>query len=103
MARLIDVGIQEANKKSKKPIVLLCSPSEFFNNKSRMYFYKIQEYSNHAEIKQDIGWREIEEIEKYVLAVKWIPLEESIKILYKDFNHSDKEEAKDFFRERNLA
>ena len=70
--------------------MLLWSPSEFFKNKSRLYFYKVQEYSKHAEIKQDIGWRELEEIEKHVLAVKWIILEELIKIFYNDFNHTDK-------------
>jgi hypothetical protein len=83
--------------------VLPWSPSESFKNKSRLYFYKVQGYSKHAEIKQDMGWRELEEIEKHVLAVKWIPLEELIKIFYNDFNHTDKEEAMSFFRERNLA
>lgn len=83
--------------------MLLCSPSEFFKNKSRLHFYKVQEYSNHAEIKRDIGWRELEEIDKHVSAVKWLPLEGLIKILYGDFNHPDKDEAIDFFRERKLA
>jgi len=102
LARLIDVGIEIAKEEKKKIIVLLASPSEFFQNKSRFYYYKIQDYSNFSEIKKDIVWRKQEEIEKYVMAVKWIPLEELIKTLYRDFNHDDKEEAMAFFKERNL-
>jgi hypothetical protein len=36
------------------------------------------------------------------LAVKWIALEELINLLYKNFNHPDKEEAIKFFEERKL-
>ncbi len=103
LARLIDVGIEEAKKEGKKLILLLCSPSVFFVNKSRFYSYKITEYSDYGEIQKDIGWREQHEIEKYVSSVAWVPLESLIKTMYQDFNHPDKDEAMDFFRERKLA
>jgi len=103
LARLIDVGISIAMEKSKKLVLLLFSPSLFFVNKSRFYSYKITEYSNYEEIQKDIGWREQHEIEKYVLAVAWVPLESLVKIMYQDFNHPDVEEAMSFFRERNLT
>ncbi len=45
----------------------------------------------------------IKEIEENLLAVKWIALEELISLLYKDFNHPEKKEAIEFFRERNLV
>jgi hypothetical protein len=103
LARLIDVGISNAIRKHKKLVVLLCSPSLFFVNKSRFYSYKITEYSDYEEIKKDIEWRKSEEIDKQVLAVGWIPLESLIEVLYQDFDHPDKEEALNFFKERNLA
>ena len=103
LARLIDVGTEIARTQGKKLIVLLATPSGLFRNKSRLYFYKIQDYSSSAEIQKDIVWRKQEEIEKHVLAVKWISLEELIKILYKGLGHADKEEAMVFFRERNLV
>ena len=103
LARLIDVGISAAEKSGKKLVVLLCSPSEFFAKKSRLYYYKIKEYSDVKEIKKDIEWRKQDEIQKYIEAVAWIPLEKIIEIVYKDFNHPDREEAIDFFRERRLV
>jgi hypothetical protein len=103
LARLIDVGIQIARNKTKPLILLLSSPTELFESKNRLYYYKIKEYCSYAEIQKDIRWRKQEDIEKNLLAVKWIPLEEVIKIFYKDFSHPDKEEAMVFFRERKLA
>lgn len=103
LARLIDVGIQIARNKSKPLILLLSSPTELFESKNRLYYYKIKEYYSYTEIQKDICWRKQEDIEKNLLAVKWIPLKELIKISYKDFSHPDKEEAMDFFRERNIA
>jgi hypothetical protein len=38
-----------------------------------------------------------------VLAVRWIALEDLITLLYSAFVHPDKEEALEFFKERNLA
>jgi hypothetical protein len=103
LARLIDVGISAAIEKGKKLVLLLCSPSMFFVKKSRFYSYKITEYSNYEEMQRDICWRKQHEIEKYVSAVTWVPLESLIKIIYQDFNHPDVEEALEFFKERNLA
>lgn len=103
LARLIDVGISVAMKKDKKLVLLLCTPSIFFVTKSRLYSYKITEYSDYEEIKRDIGWREQHEIEKFVLAVAWIPLESLIEIMHQGFAHPDKNEAIEFFRERKLA
>jgi len=103
LARLVDVGIQVAMEEGKRLIVLLCSPSAFFVTKSRLYFYKIKEYADYKEIYKDIGWRSQEDIEKYLLSVSWIPIEELIRIIYSNFEHSDKKEAHDFFRERNIV
>lgn len=60
------------------------------------------EYSDPLTIQKDIAWRPVKEIEENLLAVKWIALEELISTLYKDFNHADKEEAIEFFKERKL-
>ena len=103
LARLVDVGIQVAMEEGKRLIVLLCSPSAFFVTKSRLYFYKIKEYADYKEIYKDIGWRSQEDIEKYLLSVSWIPIEELIRIIYSNFEHSDKKEALDFFVERNIV
>jgi hypothetical protein len=103
LARLIDVGISEAAKKRKRLVLLLCSPSAFFVSKSRLYSYKITEYSDSEEVKRDVGWRGREQIEDSVLAVAWIPLESLVETMYEDFNHPDLEEAQLFFKERNLA
>jgi hypothetical protein len=102
LARTIDVGISEAEKKGKKLVVLLCSPSFLYLEKSRLYYYKIQEYSDFSKIKEDIVWRELEGIRKRLLAVDWVPLEIIIEIVYQDFDSSEIEEAKRFFTERNL-
>jgi hypothetical protein len=104
LARLVDVGISEAQKKKDRRLAaLVCSPSESFLSKSRLYFYKIQDYSNFEEVKKDIKWREQKEIVKYVSAVAWVPLEKVISIIYKDFNHPDMKAAMGFFKERNLV
>jgi hypothetical protein len=103
LARLIDVGIEVAKKDNKKLVVLVCSPEEFFDRKSRLFYYKIRDYSDYREVKKDIEWRPQEEIEKYLLKVAWVPLEEVIRILYTGFSHSDKAEALAFFEERKLS
>ena len=102
LARNIDVGLAEAKKKDKQLIVLLSSPSEFYNKRNRLYYYKIQEYTNFNEIKKDIEWRYIEEIEKYLLKVAWIPLEKLVDILYQNFEMPEIKEAENFFAERGL-
>ena len=102
LARTIDVGISEAEKKGKKLVVLLCSPSFLYLEKSRLYYYKIQEYSDFSKIKEDIVWRELEGIRKHLLAVAWVPLETIIEIVYQDFDSPMNKEAKRFFAERNL-
>lgn len=102
LARLIDVGIEVAKKDNKKLVVLVCSPKEFFDRKSRLFYYKIRDYSDYREVKNDIEWRSQEEIEKYVQKVTWVPLEEVIRILYTGFSHNDKAEALAFFEERKL-
>lgn len=103
LARIIDVGISEAKKKRKKLIVLLCSPSEFYHKKSRLYYYKIQEYSDFSKIKEDVYWRELKEIKRSVLAIAWVPLERVIEITYGTFDFPELEKAKEFFKERNLT
>lgn len=102
LARLIDIGLEVAEKKGKKLLVFLSTPSTLYSLKSRLYYYKIQEYSNPLMIQKDIAWRPVKDIEDTLLAVRWIALEELINLFYKDFNHADKEEALDFFKERQL-
>ena len=102
LARTIDVGIEEAEKKGKKLVVLLCTPSEFYHKRSRLYYYKIQEYSDLIKISQDIEWRLVEDIKTHLLKVAWLPLEEVIKIVYQNLSLPELKEAKKFFAERNL-
>jgi len=103
LARTIDAGISEVKNKGKRLVVLLCSPSEFYHKKSRLYYYKIQEYSDFGKIKEDICWREVEEIKEHVLAVAWVPLEKVIEIAYRNFSFPELDEVERFFVERNLA
>ena len=103
LARLIDVGLEVAKCSGKEVLVLLSTPSKLYESRSRLYYYKVQEYSDPLMIQKDIAWRSVSEIRDNVLAVKWIALEELISLLYKDFTHPDKEETMEFFRERKLA
>ncbi len=102
LARLIDVGLEQAKCSGKEVLVLLSTPSTLYERRSRLYYYKVHEYSDPSMIQKDIAWRTAKEIEENVLAVKWIALEDLISLLYKDFNHPDKEQAIEFFRERKL-
>jgi len=103
LARLIDIGLDVAECNGKEVLVVLSSPSRLYESRSRLYYYKVQEYSDPVMIARDTAWRKVSDIKDNVLAVKWIPLEELINVLYKDFIHPDKDEALAFFRERNLA
>ena len=103
LARTIDVGISEVKKsKKRKLVVLLCSPSEFYHEKSRLYYYKINEYSDFNRIREDIGWRDPRDIRENLLAVAWLPLGKIIKIICQDFSFTDIAEIQRFFAERNL-
>ena len=102
LARLIDVGLEVNEHNGKEVLVILSTPRRFFEKKSRLYYYKINEYTNPEKIREDIEWRTLSTIRDNVLAVRWIALEELIEILYEDFEHKDKKEALEFFKERNL-
>jgi len=105
LARLIDVGISEAKRLHKKLIVLLCTPSELCQRRSRFYYYKMQDYSDFLNIQKDIPWRTINEIKETLLKVKWISLEDVIKIVYqntKEYLGPEVKEIDKFFRERGL-
>lgn len=102
LARLIDVGLEVNEHNGKEVLVILSSPRKIFEKKSRLYYYKINEYTDPAKIKEDIEWRSVSQIRDNVLAVRWIALEDLIDALYKDFKHDDKKEALEFFKERNL-
>jgi hypothetical protein len=102
LARLIDVGLEVNEHNGKEVLVILSTPRRFFEKKSRLYYYKIKEYTNPEKIKEDIEWRSLSTIRDNVLAVRWIALEDLIDVLYKDFEHKDKKEALEFFKERNL-
>ena len=103
LARLIDVGLDLAKYSGKEVLVLLSTPSKLYESRSKLYYYKVQEYSDPLMISRDIAWRNVSEIRDNLLAVRWIALEQLVSLLYKDFVHPDKEEAIEFFRERNLA
>ena len=51
---------------------------------------------------EDIEWRSLSTIRDNILVVRWIALEDLIEVLYRDFEHKDKEDALEFFKERNL-
>jgi hypothetical protein len=97
------LGLDAAKCSGKEVLVLLSAPSGLYESRSRLYYYKVQDYSDPLMIRKDIAWRTVSEIKDNLLAVKWIPLEDLISLLYKDFVHPDKEEALTFFRERHLA
>ncbi|MGA2681868.1 MAG: hypothetical protein ABSF44_08725 [Candidatus Bathyarchaeia archaeon] len=103
LARLIDVGLDVNEHNGKEVLVILSTPRRFFEKKSRLYYYKIAEYAHPEKIKEDIEWRSLSTIKDNVLAVRWIALGDLIDVLYKDFEHKDKEEALEFFKERNLS
>jgi len=102
LARLIDVGLEEAKCNGKEVLIVLSTPSTLYERRSRLYYYKVHDYSDPFMIQKDIGWRPVKEIEENLLVVRWIALEELIKLLYKDFNHPEKEDAIKFFEERKL-
>ena len=102
LARLVDVGLEANKETGKQVLVILSTPRRFFEKKSRLYYYKITEYTHPEKIKEDIEWRSLSTIRDNVLAVRWIALEDLIDVLYTDFEHKDKKEAVEFFRERNL-
>jgi len=103
LARTIDAGISEAERKDKRLVVLLCSPSEFYRKKSRFYYYKVQEYADFGRVAEDIGWRELGEIQKHLKAVAWVPLEKVVEIIYRNLDHPQLDQARAFFRERMLG
>ncbi len=102
LARLVDVGLTVNEHNGKEVLVILSSPRRFFESKSRLYYYKIKDYTDPVKIKEDIEWRSLSTIRDNVLAVRWIALEDLIDVFYRDFEHEDKKEALEFFKERNL-
>lgn len=107
IARLIDVGISEAQKLHKKLVVLICTPSELFERRSRLYYYKIREYSETSNIQKDIPWRTINDIDGTLLKAAWISLERIIETVYRNAKRNvigprEFEEVKRFFEERML-
>jgi hypothetical protein len=102
LARLIDVGLEVNELNGKQVLVILATPRKLYESKSRFYYYKIAEYTHPEKIKEDIEWRSLATIRDNTIAVRWIALEDLIDVLYRDFEHKDKEEALEFFKERNL-
>lgn len=103
LARLIDVGLKAVGLSGKELLVILSTPACFYENKSRLYYYKVNEYVDPRIIAKEIGWRPLQEIQDNLLAVRWIALEDLISSLYKDFTHPDKAGAIEFFKERKIA
>jgi hypothetical protein len=102
LARIIDAGLERNEQDGKQVLVILSTPRRFFEKKSRLYYYKIMEYTDPVKIKDDIEWRSLSKIRNNLLSVSWIALEDLIQVLYEDFRHEDKKEALEFFKERNL-
>jgi hypothetical protein len=102
LARTIDAGMSGL-KKEQRLIVLLCSPSEFYRKNSRFYYYKLQEYTDFSNIKDDIGWRELADIQKHLLSVAWVPLEKVIEVIFRNLGFPQLDEARAFFKERRLS
>jgi len=104
IARLIDVGISKALTLHKKLVVLCCTPSQLFERRSRLYYYKIQDYSDPSNIQKDISSRKIDEITKTLEKVAWLPLEKIIETVYENakgyLDSEDFREAERFFSER---
>jgi len=103
LARLIDVGLEANEHNGKEILVILSSPRRFFEKKADYTTTKSTNIpTNPEKIKEDIEWRSLSTIRDNVLAVRWIAIEDLIDVLYKDFEHKDKKEALEFFKERNL-
>ena len=111
IARLIDIGISEVQRLrgkgfQKKLIVLCCTPNELFKKRSRLYYYKVREYSDIPNILSDLPWRTIDEINENLRKVGWVSLEKVIEIVYRNtkgyLNVEEFKEAEKFFRERML-
>ena len=102
LARLVDVGLEASREAGKEALVILLTPKKLFEGRSRLYYYKVKEYEDATFIHRDLPWRSISEIRDNLLKVAWIPLEDLIEVLYRDFKHDDSEDAKSFFKERNL-
>jgi hypothetical protein len=106
LARVIDVGIDHANERNKKLIVLLCSPSKLFDNHSRFYYYKIREYSDPNNIQFDLPWRTVDEINHALVKVAPVSNEDVIKAVYNNvksyLNDNDLKDINEFFIERKL-
>ena len=102
LSRLIDVGLDLNEHNGKEVLIILTTPRTIYEKRSRLYYYKIEEYANPELIREDIVWRPLPQIRDNVLAVRWIALEDLIDVFYQDFIHKDKDEALKFFKERNL-
>ena len=106
IARLIDVGIAEGQRCHKRLIVLCCTPKELFQKRSRLYYYKVKEYSDPSNIQGDIPWRTIDEINETLKKVAWVSLKRVIQIVYQNTKrYLDSEEfteAEKFFIEKML-
>lgn len=102
LARIADVAIEASEQKGKQALVILSTQRKLFEKKNRLYYYKINAYTNPKKIAEDIEWRNPSQITKNLLAIKWVALEELIEVLYKDFEHEDREDALLFFKERDL-
>ena len=100
------MGISKAQKLHKKLVVLVCTPLELFERHSRLYYYKIQEYSENSNIQKDIPWRSINEINGTLLKAAWISLERVIEKVYRNvqryLDSKEFKEVKHFSEERML-
>jgi hypothetical protein len=104
LTRLADVGLELSQTTGKKTLIILSTPKKFFEKRSRLYYYKINDYKNPEKIKEDIEWRKnLASISDNLIAIKWVALEDLVQVLYEDFNHEDKEAALEFFKERNIV
>ena len=104
LARLIDTGIRAA--RDKKLAVILFSPESTFRSKSRLYYYKLKEYSESIEnLKADVPHRSLEEITKTLVGTGWVPLEFAASTIHRKAAEQGllrKEDSNKFYEERKI-
>ena len=104
LARLIDTGISEA--RDKKLAVILFSPESAYRSKSRLYYYKLKDYSESIEnLRADMPHRSLEEITKTLIGTGYVPLEFAASTIHKKAIEQGllaKEDSYRFYEERRI-
>jgi len=105
IARTIDVCLEKAKKKNKKVAFMLLIPKGF-DNPSRFYHYKMNDYQEPQKLKEDLKHQQ-ETLEKYYHSsntIYWSDTVSSIIQQSRQMNYMNEEleSLKVFFEERNI-